>query len=71
MTIGAIPLTRGSPVAAVSHDVQPRFEPPVTMKSLTGSCHSFLLNACSASIALMTLLTIGKRRGQLSSLVLR
>jgi hypothetical protein len=71
ITIGAMARTRGSPVAAVSQVVQPRFDPPETMKSLTGTFHSSLVNACKASIALTTLLTIGNKSGQLSSLSFR
>ncbi len=35
MTIGAIATTRSS-TAPASHVVQPRFEPPVTTKRVTG-----------------------------------
>ncbi len=70
MTIGAIARTRAS-AAAVSHVVQPRLDAPETMKLSTGRFHSLAPNACSASIALTTLFTIGKSRGQFSSPVFR
>ena len=37
IAIGATPDTRGS-TAAVSHDVQPRFEAPATVNDVTGIC---------------------------------
>src|SRR5437762_2893118 len=70
ITSGAMALTRGS-AAPVSHVVQPRFEPPETMKSFTGFFHSCLANSCKASIARTRLLTIGNKSGQLSSFVFR
>src|SRR5215204_862659 len=71
ITIGAIALTRLSPVAAVSQLVHPRLDAPVTTNDLTSKFHSFLANSWSASIAFTTLLTIGNRSGQEPSFVSR
>ena len=70
MTHGAMALTRES-AAAVSQDVQPRFEPPLTTNDFTSVFHSSLANACRASIARTRLLAIGNSSGQSSSSVFR
>ena len=66
MTIGATLATRGS-TAAVSHDVQPRFEAPATVNESTGICQRSCANAWTASIARTALLTIGSSSGQSES----
>ena len=63
IAIGATPDTRGS-TAAVSHDVQPRFEAPATVNDVAGICQRSAANAWMASIARTALLTIGSSSGQ-------
>src|SRR5438270_310686 len=48
--------------AAVSQVVHPRFDAPDTTHDFSSVFHSFCQNACSASFAGTTLLTIGKGR---------
>ena len=70
IAMGATLATRGS-TAAVSHDVQPRFEAPATVKASTRTLHRSRANACTASIARAALLTIGRSSGQSASPVSR
>ena len=63
IAIGATLETRGS-TAAVSHDVQPRFEAPDTVNDVTGICQRSRANAWMVSIARTALLTIGSSSGQ-------
>ena len=65
MTIGAMALTRGSPEAAVSQVVHPRFETPFTTKCVT--CRPFFrresTSCCTASMARMAVFVMGKSKG--------
>ncbi len=70
MTIGATLATRGS-IAAVSHEVQPRFDAPVTVKRSIWICQRCRAISWTASIARAALFTIGNRSGQSASPDLR
>ncbi len=70
--MGAMATTRLS-TAAVVQVVQPRFDPPATMKFATVNLPpaSLFMNSWTASIAFTALLVIGRRAGQRSLPVLR
>ena len=70
MTVGAMAITRLS-TAPVSQVVQPRFEAPATTNCLSSPLPRSLAQACTASIARIALLTIGKSSGQFLSFVSR
>jgi hypothetical protein len=55
--------------AADNQLVHPRFEAPVMQNDFISRFHSCFASACTTSIALTALLTIGKRRGQFGSLL--